>query len=234
MKKTLIIKTGTTFPRILKNHGDFEDYIMNQAGLPRDSVIVAPVYETSFLPEIKEISSVIITGSHSMVTDNSLWSNEVASWLRNLENKHIPVLGICYGHQLLAKAFGGVVDYHTRGKEFGTVQIELTGKGEKDPLFSVLPAEFKGHVAHSQSIISLPENSYILAKNSFEGNHGVRFKENIWGVQFHPEFNKDVALAYINELESSLAKDGYNIEFLRASVEEHSYGVALLKRFLEL
>ena len=56
----------------------------------------------------------------------------------------------------------------------------------------------------------------------------------IWGVQFHPEFNKDVALAYINELESSIAREGYNIEFLRASVEEHSYGVVLLKRFLEL
>lgn len=234
MKKLLIVKTGSTFPSIQKNYGDFDDFIINQAEIPRKNVIVSSVYQHLSLPDLKDISSVIITGSHSMVTDHDDWSLYLSLWLRDVKHKSIPVLGICYGHQLLAKTFGGQVDYHPKGKEIGTVRIELTEQGKNDPLLSVMPKTFLGHVTHAQSVITLPNQAHLLAKNDFEGHHAFLINGNIWGVQFHPEFNADIIRAYIDEQKEDLLKKGYNLEKLYDSVEENPHGKLLLKRFLEV
>ena len=122
MKPLLIIKTGSIFPEYKAKLGDFDDFILDQ--LPAvDEVLVAPVTETLWLPDYKAVSGVIITGSHAMVTDRQPWSEFTADWLRAIPADSVPVLGICYGHQLLAHAWGGTVGYHPRGEEVGTVAI---------------------------------------------------------------------------------------------------------------
>ncbi|ACV63640.1 glutamine amidotransferase class-I [Desulfofarcimen acetoxidans DSM 771] len=234
MKKLLIIKTGTTFPSIRETYGDFDDFIINQADISPAGVMVSAIYKDKFLPDYKDVSAVIITGSHSMITDNDNWSIYLSRWLRASVHESIPVLGICYGHQLLARAFGGYVDFHPGGKEIGTVNIELTEQGENDPLLSVLPKKFLGHVTHAQSVINLPVSGQLLAKNCFEGHHAFSINNNIWGVQFHPEFNAGITREYINEQAPCLIKEGYDINQLHNSVREHVYGKILLKRFWEL
>lgn len=97
-----------------------------------------------------------------------------------------------------------------------------------------LPKTFLGHVTHAQTVITLPVNGRLLAKNNFEEHHAFSINENIWGVQFHPEFNADVTRAYINEQKEILIKEGYDQDKLYNSVQEHAYGKLLLKRFIEL
>lgn len=234
MKKLLIVKTGTTFPSIRKTYGDFDDFIINQVDLPPGNVIVSSVYKHESLPDVRDVSGIIITGSHSMVTDYDNWSIYLSQWLKDLMYKSIPVLGICYGHQLLAQALGGYVDYHPKGREIGTVNIELTAQGEKDLLMGVLPKTFLGHVTHVQTVTALPVDGHPLAKNNLEEHHAILINENMWGVQFHPEFNADITRAYINEQKESLMKEGYDPDKLYNSVQEHMYGKLLLKRFIEL
>ncbi|MDD4238947.1 MAG: glutamine amidotransferase [Desulfotomaculaceae bacterium] len=234
MKKLLIIKTGTTFPSIRKNYGDFDDFIIKQADMPTGNVIISSVYKHETLPDLFDVSAIIITGSHSMLTEYDQWIVHFSQWLRDIVHNSIPVLGICYGHQLLAQALGGHVDYHPKGKEIGTVSIELTADGEKDTLLGVLPQTFLGHVAHAQTVITLPVNARLLAKNHFDKHHAFSINKNMWGVQFHPEFNADVTRAYINEQKDSLEKEGYDLNILHNSVQEHAYGKMLLQRFLEL
>jgi GMP synthase (glutamine-hydrolysing) len=168
MKKVLIIKTGTTHPLIKEKHGVFEDFIINQGEIQKDRVIVSAVYKNEALPDINSIDSIIITGSHSMVTDKEDWSVKLSEWINEISKYNIPTLGICYGHQLLCQAFGGIVGYHPKGIEKGTVNIELTEEGKKDKLLGILPSPFLGHVSHSQSVIKLPEKAILLAKNDFE------------------------------------------------------------------
>jgi len=234
MQKLLIIKTGTTYPSIGKKVGDFDDFIINQIGISRREVIVVSVYENKILPEPGEISAIIITGSHSMVTDLSDWSVYTSQWLRGISHKLIPTLGICYGRQLIAHAYGGVVDYHSEGEENGTVNIELTEAGKRDPLFKVLPSAFLGHALHAQTVVKLPVNAHILARNSFDPHQGFSLSNKVWGVQFHPEFNAEIVRMYIEEEKELLVQDGYDFDVLYRGVQENPYGEILLKRFIEL
>lgn len=233
-EKLLIVKTGTTFPAIRKNFGDFDDFIIRQAGIKTGNVIVSSVYKHESLPDLGDIAAIIITGSHAMVTEQTKWRINFSQWLRGIAHSFIPVLGICYGHQLLAQALGGQVDYHPKGKEIGTVSIELTAAGKKDTLMGVLPEKFFGHVTHAQTVITLPFNGRLLAKNNFEEHHAFTVNKNIWGVQFHPEFDAGVTRAYINEQKDSLEKEGHEMNKLLNSVQEHNYGKMLLQRFIEL
>ncbi|KPU45730.1 GMP synthase [Oxobacter pfennigii] len=234
MKKILIIKAGTTYDSIREKYGDFEDYIINTADLNYEDILVWNAYQKEKEPDINDVSAIIITGSHSMVSDFEDWSVMLSKWLKDTASGKVPILGICYGHQLLAQTFGGTVGYHPRGKEFGTVYIELTEDGEKDPLLGVLPEKFFGHVAHSQTAIKVPPEALVLAGNEFEPHHAFALKNNIWGVQFHPEFTMDITHSYIEKLEDSLKIEGYDIKALKSSLQDNDYGKILLKRFIEL
>lgn len=233
MKKLLIIKTGTSYPSILERYGDFDEQIIRAIGKPKSDVAVCPVYEQTQLPHWTDISGAIITGSHSMVTDHSEWSLYVTEWLQKAYNA-VPILGICYGHQLLAKAFGGIVNYHPGGVEQGGAPIRLTEAGKKDPLLGVLPERFPAFVAHSQTVLELPPNARLLAENDFEPHHAFALGDKTWGVQFHPEFTADIAHAYIDEGKGYLQAKGCEIYELHRSVPEHSSAKRLLERFVEL
>lgn len=234
MGKLLIIKTGITYDKVIKKYGDYDYQIAQQIGIPYEDLLVVPVYDNIKPVLTEEVSSIIITGSDDMVTNLKPWSVATANWLREIVHTEIPILGICYGHQLLSHALNGIVDYHPRGKEYGEVEISLTEEGKKDPLLGVLPPKFTGYVAHSQSIMKLPPNTTVLAKNDFEASHAVRFCKNVWGVQFHPEFNGDITKIHVEEEREVLVMDGINADKLSRNIRENDYGRILLRRFYEL
>ena len=158
---------------------------------------------------------------------------KVEAWIPNVLKQNIPCLGICFGHQLLAKAMGGLVNYHDGGREIGTVPITLTQDGKQDPLIGTLPSVFLGHTTHAQTVKKLPIGAKLLAQNSFESHHAYRIGNNAWGVQFHPEFTADIMKGYVIEQASLLASEGYDIDTLKSSICNTNNANELLKRFVE-
>lgn len=199
----------------------------------KDIVISAP-YKGDKLPDGNSISGVIITGSHSMVTDHEKWSDDIIVWLREIASYGMPILGICYGHQLIAEAFGGKVGYSPKGLEIGEAKIMLTNEGKNDRLMSVMENEFLGYVTHSQTVLELPKGAKVLAYNDHEPHHGFVIKNHIWGVQFHPEFNGEIMFKYVKEKEDSILRLERSVEDVYNGIAEHVYGKILLNRFIEL
>lgn len=233
MKKLLIIKCGETFPSIKEQFGDFEEMIIKGTGISPQAVEVAPVYQDiRSLPSLHEIGAIIITGSHAMVTEYEEWSVQLMHWLQDIREHKIPTLGICYGHQLLAEAFGGKVISHPKGIEIGTTHIKLTDAGKENPLFSILPNMFLGHVTHYQSVLTLPKQAKVLAYNDFEQHQAFMIDQHIFGVQFHPEFSAPIIHAYIDEQAEQLQADGFHITTLHENVIEQDYGQTLLEMFI--
>ena len=233
-KQLFIIKAGTTYPDTLREYGDFDLWTIRGLGCCHESVRVIDAEHGGQLPGADDCSSVVVTGSHDMVTDNLPWSVRIADWIPSLVDRKIPFLGICYGHQLLAHAMGGRVGFHSEGTEIGTVEITLLPDRAGDALFSALPMSFPAHVSHSQTVIALPEGAVRIAMNSFEPTHAFRIGECAWGVQFHPEYTADIMRSYIIHEKGDLIREGIDILQIMDSVKDTPVAASILKRFNEI
>ncbi|MBW1692767.1 MAG: glutamine amidotransferase [Deltaproteobacteria bacterium] len=234
MRTVLIVKMGTTLPSLVERRGDFDDWMRRPMGLASDRIRVVKPYEKEDLPDPSGLSGVIITGSHDMVTDRKEWSERTGAWLPSVIKAGVPLLGICYGHQLIAHAMGGKVGFNPSGSEFGTVDVQLSEHSAQDPLFDGFPPIIRVHVSHTQSVLSLPPKSTLLASSSKDPHQAYALGENVWGVQFHPEFDADIVGTYIKECADDLSAEGLNPEHLLGTLEDTPYGESLLRRFGEI
>lgn len=229
MKTIYIIKTGSTFADTARRDGDFDALIYR--GLRHDAVKVIAAYLGEPLPPADSCQGVVISGAHCMVTDNLPWSLALEAWIPSLVEDEVPLLGICYGHQLLGRAMGGKVGFHPKGKEVGTFNLRRLAASDTDPLFSSLPRQFPVHTTHAQSVLSLPDGATLLAENDFEPHHAFRLGSCAWGVQFHPEYNAEVTKDYINAQSDELSRAGQDITILLQGVTETPEAYSLLARF---
>ncbi len=231
MKKLYIIKIGTTFSATAKRFGDFDRWTANALGPVDIKLAIVDAEHGDPFPKEEECAGVVITGSHTMVTDNMPWSVKLEKWMALLLKRQVPVFGICYGHQLLAQAAGGQVGFHPNGTETGTVSIQLLPGCSNDPIFKALPKSFLGHVTHLQTVSNLPKAVIRLAANTHEPNHAFRIGECAWGVQFHPEYNADIMRSYIQEEKGELESAGLDVPQLLHSVSETPIAAGILRKF---
>jgi GMP synthase (glutamine-hydrolysing) len=133
MKPLLIIQTGRAPEPIRGRHGDFPHWFRIGTQLPTRWLQTVNVSAGESLPAAHAGAGAIITGSAAMVTERAAWSERTADWIRDAMNAEIPLFGVCYGHQLMAHAMGGRVDYLAGGREIGTQPIELLAQGQRDP-----------------------------------------------------------------------------------------------------
>ena len=182
-------------------------------------------------PSERPFDGVVLTGSHAMVTDREPWSEQTAAWLRDAVYVSLPVLGICYGHQLLAHALGGTVDNHPGGLESGTTVIWRQPEADRDPLFAELPSHWHAQVSHRQTVTQLPHGAVLLAYNRFEPHHAFRFGDCAWGVQFHPEFMPEATRAYLLHQTTPLTEQGQDPQRMQTEVQPTPEARSLLGRF---
>ena len=232
--KILIVKTGDTFADLIRSYGDFEDWIRQGLGVGKDRVRVVNAPALQVLPDPGSFSGVVIAGSHAMVTQNLDWSLAVEAWLAPVVTAGSPVLGICYAHQLLAKAMGGKVDFHPGGLEIGTTSITRTAEALSDPLLQKLPLVFKAHTCHSQTVLTLPPGAVILAENTHDLHHAFRLGHAAWGVQFHPEYTPAIMDGYIRNMSPVIQALGKDPARVQKQVTETPEAGQVLKRFAAL
>ncbi|MBT8370019.1 MAG: glutamine amidotransferase, partial [Deltaproteobacteria bacterium] len=184
-------------------------------------------------PDFNLMAGIVITGSHELVTDQADWTQRTANWLVEAIAHGIPILGICFGHQVLAIALGGKVGDSPNGPEFGTVPISLTAASRDDPIFSNLPRTIEAQTSHFQSILDLPPETTLMAFSGKDPHAAIRFGPCVWGVQFHPEFDADIAKAYIHEFSKTLEDSNQDFATLLGHCKDTDTGSLILSRFAE-
>jgi len=230
--KVLIIKTGDTFQEIKAIHGDFEDMFAASLEGTGADLTVYDARELQPLPKLASYAAVIITGSHAMATDCEPWSEQLLPCVKSLHETKTPTLGVCYGHQLIAKALGGEIDFHPGGPQAGSTEVKLTQAGKADELLGLSPHSFKVNAGNSQRIKKLPPEAVVLAGNDFEPHQAIRFGDMMWGLQFHPEFNRRITCAYIDRTAEVLKKHGRDVEGIKASCTDTIDSRGILINFM--
>ncbi len=191
----LIVETGMPPGKIPEQCGTTAQWFRNVVTkIGKKAEVVRPWLDET-LPIPTTVSGAIITGSWSMVTDEETWSEKTAEWIRQALFFDIPLFGVCYGHQLMAHALGGVVGDNPEGGEKGTFTVTLTEKGRNNLLLDGFPEQFPAYLFHQQSVLEPPSGCDILATSEKDACQMLRYSTSAFSVQFHPEFTADILKA---------------------------------------
>lgn len=228
----LLIQAGTPPDALKSEHGDLPVWFINAMNLAPDAIQIVKVFNGDPLPQPDPHQVAVITGSWDMVTDKLPWSEETARWIRRAIKAEMRLFGVCYGHQLMAYALGGTVDYLPQNREMGCLEITLTQAGINDPLTSALSQGFFAHLTHQQTVTKLPAGAQSLAFSALDQHQIIRYSENAVSTQFHPEFTPQIAASLIDLRSNTLLSEGFDPAAMRDALAETTDATNLLKTFI--
>ena len=158
---------------------------------------------------------VVISGSQVSVYEDRPWIEAVAEWVAQGVEASVPVLGVCWGHQLLASALGGRVEA-TGAYELGYATIEQV---QPSPLLDGIGESFVAFESHSDAVTDLPAAAARLAENG----RGVQafVVDDAYGVQFHPEYDVETARWVVQNKEGEI--DDGRLESVLASITPENH-----------
>ena len=210
-----ILKTDTVRPEWVPRFGEYPDMFAALLG-SLDPAIEFVTYdvESGVFPENPdEVDAYLITGSKSSVYDDKDWIRKLEGFVRELHAREKKMAGICFGHQLIARALGGAAEKSPKGWGVGLHTHQFTRSAawhdQGDADFDIL-------VSHQDQVTQVPEGTVVLAGSEFCENAVCQIGEHILTFQGHPEFVPE----YSREI----------MEFRREMIGEEIYcnGVASL------
>ena len=147
---------------------------------------------------IEDLCGLIILGGPMNVyeTDQYLFLEMEDKLIKEAVEKGVPILGICLGAQLIAKALGAKV-IKNKEKEIGWYPLKMTEEGSKDRLFNHFNSEETVFQWHGDTF-EIPNGAVHLAESSMCTNQAFRYRNNVYGLQFHIEVTPEMILEWLN------------------------------------
>jgi len=184
---------------------------------------------------IDDYGAILVFGGamHADQDDRHPWLRDENFFIQRLLDRHVPLLGVCLGAQLIAKAAHGSVGPACEA-EIGWFGIELTDEAADDPVFRRLPERFHGFQWHYYTY-GLPAGACELARSAV-CTQAFRLGDSAWGIQFHAEVTSDQIDSWIEETpdELPMAADELRAQTRERIAEWNRLGRALCEGFVEV
>jgi GMP synthase (glutamine-hydrolysing) len=238
--RILLYKTGETDPRLVPQIGDYEGWFARVLG-DGHALEVHRAFDKPH-HRLSGYDGMVITGSPRSLVDGEVepWMDDAAAFVRAAGDAGVPVLGVCFGHQLVAYAYGGRVRKNPNGWEVGTVRVDVTDEGAKDPLFAGLPRKIAVIQSHRDEVGSVGESTRVLAAGAHTPHQAIAVGDHVRGVQFHPEMNGPVIQKIIAHRRMILADDaekrcraGYCVDSLIRGATDTPEAERVLRNFVD-
>lgn len=167
----------------------FRPHVELNGGIHMTTATASPSVDTV---NLEPVSGVIISGSPRDAWNDDPVNAALCRLVERCRAQRVPLLGVCYGHQILGRALGGVVNRHPQGWELGNVRVDLTGSGRASALFADLPSSLTALQSHADAVLELPPGCELLAKGKHTEVQSFSYDNRLFGVQFHPETNPEI------------------------------------------
>ena len=179
-------------------------------------------------------SALVLTGSAASVHDASVWRDALLGIVRDAARLDVPVLGVCYGHQVVANAlFGSQIVRQAAAAEIGWGEVRVVSE---DPIFAGINRSFRTFLSHHDEVLAGPGRMRVLAVSDGCGVQAYRVGNRlIWGLQFHPEMGSAETECIVREKAEKHPVLGLDVDTLLAgAVDSSALGDRILANFVGL
>lgn len=170
------------------------------------------------LPRKGAYDGYVLGWSPSMVTQRAPWMIDLEKFIHEEINSGKSTIWFCFWHQILASAFGWVVE-NAPSRKIGKAEVFLNTAWQADTLFSQMNARFESLWSHKQ-YVSNPWEAEVLGNNDHTPNQIIRLWEKAWGCQFHAEFTKEFTRFLVKLMRETISSEWLSPEAILQDLEK--------------
>jgi len=183
-----ILAAGITPDELIGEHGSYADMIIQLLDKTNSdfSFEVFDVREGEFPQGISGCDAWVISGSKFNAYDREPWMLQLRDMIKEIHTAKLPLVGICFGHQIIASTFGAQLNKFEGGWGLGLHEYSVK------PGFDFVPKDvtsFRLNAIHQDQVLTKPDNAEVFASSEFCPFAGLVYGDLIFTVQAHPEFN---------------------------------------------
>lgn len=182
-----ILECGHTMPEVKSKHGVFPEMFARLLGGNNFSFAAYDVEFMNFPETVDECDGWLLTGSKHGAYEDHAFIPPLEAFIRNAYAARVPLVGICFGHQIIAQALGGHVEKFNDGWALG-----LTGYNWDDG------ARLQLNAWHQDQVLKAPEGAKTVASNAFCAHAALVYDDRAFTVQPHPEFSGPIIADYVD------------------------------------
>lgn len=189
-----ILQTGES-PDALREQGDYPDFFETLLAGRGLTFRRWAVLRGDFPISVNDCDGWLITGSRFGAYEDHAWIPPLEDFIRASYAAHVPVVGVCFGHQIIAQAMGGKVEKYAGGWSVGPTDYDF---GDRT---------YTLNAWHQDQVTVKPEGAQVLASTDFCANAALLYDDRMFTVQPHPEFRKEFVEGLIRHRGPGLVPD---------------------------
>lgn len=174
-----ILQTGLAPEALAPEMGDYPDMFARLLDGHGFTFRTWKVVEEEFPSSVHEADGWLITGSRHGVYEDHPWIPPLEQFIRDAFAARVPVVGICFGHQIVAQAMGGKVERYAGGWAVGATDYDFGGE------------VLRLNAWHRDQVVKAPAGARVIASNDFCANAALLYDDRALTVQAHPEFRPE-------------------------------------------
>jgi len=162
---------------------------------------VLPVTQGELPPDARSFDGYVITGSPASVNGPQAWLAPLLQFIRELHAQRVPTVGVCFGHQAMARALGGEVGPNPQGWSLG---VGRTALAQTRPWMQPALPYFRLYAAHNEQVLRLPPGAVLLGGDAYCPVGAFEVAEHFLATEYHPELDHRFMTALIDHLADQL------------------------------
>ncbi|MGC1506521.1 MAG: type 1 glutamine amidotransferase [Sulfitobacter sp.] len=182
-------------PEELSGNGRYDAYFQRLLGTKDFTYQAWSVVDGEMPKSVQDADGWLITGSRHGAYEPHGWIPPLEQFIRDCYAAHVPMIGVCFGHQIIAQAMGGKVEKFDGGWSVGAVDYTLEGE------------TVAINAWHQDQVTTKPADAQVIGSTDFCANAALLYGDTFWTIQPHPEYDHDFIAGLLEHRGKGLVPD---------------------------